>query len=449
MPDGDERKKRGHCPICSFSLKYEGAGNQVQPFWERINEFFAYPFQRDPLMVLLLGTFVPLLLPGSWLGLIGSVMLLAVLTQYAYSIIEQTSEGRLNPPAFASAFSGGLGIMFQQMGVFILFALMLAGAFHVGGSMLGGLALAFILLVLPASTMVLALEKNVADAVNPLRLLTLVVAIGWPYMRLYGYLVLLSLAMGAAQEFALLHFPTWIGWPLSGFLSSYFLLVLFNMLGYLMFQYQGRLGYAADIHTEESLGAGPRDRSKRLDADIDMNLKDGHYEQVLVLLEDIVRKHPENNTRVEHLYRLLKASRNIEKLEKYGERFIRLVVDRNQGAELCALLRLLQVGESNFRVSNAKLVLGMLELLYHQGEYRLMFALAQDAHKRFPEDAVIAEVYFFVARALANGLQQWDKALTYLKFIERTFPDHPIQQFMPEYQAMVAKHERLELIRNE
>ncbi len=82
-----------------------------------------------------------------------------------------------------------------------------------GGPILMMLAVAFVVLALPASIMVLAMERSVGAAVNPMNLAVLISRIGTPYFLLYGYLILLTL-LGAAQDFAVNHFPC--GWPTAG-----------------------------------------------------------------------------------------------------------------------------------------------------------------------------------------------------------------------------------------
>lgn len=102
------------------------------------------------------------------------------------------------------------------------------------------------ILALPASIMVLAMEQSVAAALHPLNLTALISRIGSPYFLLYGYLILLILASGAAQDFALSHFPAWLAMALAGFLNSTFTLILFHMLGYLLLQYRDELGLAPE-----------------------------------------------------------------------------------------------------------------------------------------------------------------------------------------------------------
>ncbi len=446
MPDGDERRQRGQCPACAQPLDYQGATQQAVPFWERIDAFFRYPLQTGPLQVLLPGILIPLLLPPTLWGLAGALLLLALYTRYGLCVIEDTAQGRLRPPALGQVFKGGLSILLQQLTVFGVFGLMLVSAVQLGGDLAGLVVLALVMLVLPACTMVLALTKTIVDAINPLKLLMLTAGIGWPYLRLCGYLFLLSLATAAVQQLVLVHFPPWLGWPAAGVLCGYFLLVFFNMSGYLLFQYQGKVILCGPEMTSTAVpvAAMPGNRSLRIDADIDIQLKEGNYEQVLSLLEDLLRKQPDNQLRREHLFRLLSVMHQVDKLRAHAEDFVRLLTQKNRAQELVDLLKTVQAHNPAFRLEEARLLLGVMELLYQKGEYALMFSLGQDAHKRFPGESQVADVYFLIARALANGLQRWDKALSYLQFIEHEFPAHPIQARMADYQQMINRRARLD-----
>ena len=446
MPDADETKQQGLCPKCSKNLRYQGAANDIEPFWTRIGAFFGYPFAVDPMILIAVCTFVPIFLGQNLFGLLGAFLLFCILTKYVYSIVERTSEGHMTPPTFASAFTGdGMGIIFQQIGVFILIGLIIAGAGRVGGPVLAVIVSGFLLLSFPASVIILALEKNIADAINPLRQLALMGAIGWPYMVLYAHLVLLFFALSAIQDFVTQHFPIMIANPISGFLFSYFMVIVFHLLGYILFQYQDKLGYAADVQDEQPDPSSMiHNRSLRVDADIDINLKEGRYDTVLGILEEQLKKNPNNIIRREQLYKLLWANHNVDKLSKYAQPILRLFVSNNTPEKSALLLKTLLKHNPAFHLQDPELIFQLTQQLYHQGEYRLILILVKDMHKRFDAFDKLPDTYLVVVKTLANGLQQWDKAAKYLMFVKQKFADHPSQSKLPEYLADVAAHRRLE-----
>jgi len=310
--------------------------------------------------------------------------------------------------------------------VFALMGGLVAAAGVLGGSLLLLLTLAFVVLALPASIMVLAMERSVGAAVNPLNLATLIARIGSPYFLLYGYLILLVLASGAAQDFALTHFSGWVSRPLAGFLNSTFTLMLFHMLGYLLFQYQEELGFAADYQDAvEPENQHHRDRSQRFDADLDMSLKDGHYDRAQTLLLEQLKREPDSSLRIGQLYRLLAARNDIRSLHANHPRILAWLAARHDGKALANLLLQLQQADPQFCLQNAELSVTVAGALYRSGHYRLALQLLQDFHKRFADSQALVPAYLLAAQTLANGLGQWEKATAFLDFIQRQCPQHP------------------------
>ncbi len=426
-------------------MRYLGAATEVVPFWNRLSAFFRYPFHLDPLIVIAVCTFVPVVLSANIVGLIVTLLLLLALFKYTYAVIRHTADGHMTPPPLATAFSGsGFNIVILQLLVFFLMGGVVFSAALIGGPLLAMLVLAFVVLALPASIMVLAMEHSVGAAVNPMNLAVLISRIGWPYFLLYGYLILLTLASGAAQEFAVNHFEPQIAQPLAGFLNSTFTLILFHMLGYLLFQYQEELGFASDFQDEETPEHDhQRDRSLRFDADIDMNLKDGNYDRVFSMLREALKRDAKNAHRIGQLYLLLKARNDTAELYRYHPRLLEWLADRNDARGLTELLATLEKTEPGFRVEDPELAVRCAGALYRQGEYKAVLKLLQDFHKRFPNSEHLAPAYLLVAQTLANGLEQWDKAVAFLKFIQKKCTQHPLHAHMGTYLAQAENREPL------
>lgn len=445
MPDADTRRRHGLCPRCGKALRYLGAATEVVPFWNRLSAFFHYPFHMDPLIVIAICTLVPALLGRDLIGLLITLALLLALFKYTYAVIRHTAEGHMSPPPLATAFSGsGFDIVILQLVVFALMGGLIFSAGLVGGPLLAMLAMAFVVLALPASIMVLAMEQSVSAAVNPMNLATMISRIGWPYFLLYGYIVLLILASGAAQDFAVNHFEPGLAQVIAGFLNSTFTLILFHMLGYLLFQYQEEMGFASDLQDSPDQDQdGPRDRSRRIDADIDINLKDGNYDRVLVILQESLKRDPTNAHRLGQLYQLLSARHDTAELYRYHPRLLGWLAGRNDAGGLVELLAILERLEPGFRLDDAELTVRCGRLLYQHGEYRGALRLLQDFHMRFPDHEQLAPAYLLVAQTLANGLNQWEKATAFLNFIGKRCQGHPIHDQLDTYLAQASHRELL------
>jgi len=445
MPDADARQRKALCPHCSKAMRYLGAATDAVPFWNRIGAFFRYPFHSDPLIVIAICTLVPVIAPANLIGILIWIVLALALFKYTYAVINHTAEGHLKPPPVAVAFTGsGFDIVILQLLVFVVLGALVGAAAMLGGPLLAMLAVAFVVLALPASIMVLAMERSVGAAVNPLNLAQIIARIGTPYFLLYGYLILLTLASGAAQDFALNHFPLWFSQPLAGFLNSTFTLILFHMLGYLLFQYQEELGFATDVQDGEAFAQSQnRDRSARFDADIDMNLKDGNYDRVQSMLREALKRDPDNALRLAQLYKLLMARRDIPELRRYHARILDWLANCNDGEATAELVNELQSADPTFRLEDPELSVRCASAMYHRSQFKPALRLLQDFHKRFPDSDQLAPAYLLVAQILANGLSQWEKATAFLTFIQKKCPNHPLHGQIGTYLAQAEKREPL------
>lgn len=435
MPDAQPKRQLGYCPACGEAMQFSGAAGEIEPFWNRMPHFFAYPLRQDPVLLILLCTLVPLFLGANLVSAAVSLFLFLALFKYLYHIIEHTAQGHLEPPPLSHAFGGtGYGVIFQQLAVLFLMGALVVLAGHLLGGLPAFLVLMFMILALPASIILLAQERTIGGAFNPLALMALISRLGWPYAVLYAHLILLMIAGAVLQDFALTNFPYWISQPLAGLISSYFLIIFFHMLGYVLLQYQGELGFAAEIQDgDNGPDSQPADRSRRLEADIDIQLKEGNYDQVLALLEQAIKRQPRDDHQVARLYRLIRARDDRRAMRKHYKRILPWLIREQDGENLGHLLRVLVTEDRDWRLDDPDLAFQCAQVLYHQGDHKLVLWLLKGFHQKHPDHERVPDALLQIARSLANGLQQFDKAAAYLRFIARQYPDHPLNQLIPRY----------------
>lgn len=444
MPDADTRRQSGLCPHCGRAMRYLGAATEAVPFWQRLSAFFRYPFHSDPLLVIIVCTLVPMFLEPGLIGWMVYLLLLLVLIKYCYTVIRHTANGHMKPPPVAQAWSGdGFALGLQSFVVIVVGVAAVVSAFVLLGPIPGVMVTALAYLAAPACIMILAMEDAISPALNPLNITALISSIGWPYFVLYGFLVLMTMASAAAQELAFAHFHPVIAYPVGGFLSSVFVVIVFHMLGYLLFQYQEELGFASD-YQETSEPADPhRDRSRRVDADIDMNLKEGHYHRVAAILEEALKRDPANPSRLDQMYQLALARHDVEALMKHHAKLLRWMVAFRKHREMKTLIALLRQQDPQFQPQDPDLVVACADLLFLQHEPRPALALLKDFHKRFPDSDQVAPAYILVARILANGFDQWDKAISFLKFANRATENPDTRDAIAAYLAQAEQRQPL------
>ncbi|WP_236225494.1 DUF4013 domain-containing protein [Pseudomonas pseudonitroreducens] len=293
------------CPLCRGHLRFLGAANTAQPFWERLPKFFAYGFQAGPLAFCALLALACVFMPAVFLLWIA---LFSVATKYLHSVIEAASFGGQEAPGLLEAFSAdSLRTFFQQLAVFLiaLVLLWLAADFH--SEAIYWAANIAIMLVLPASIIRLSLDKSLGAALSPGEVGQVIAAMGWRYLILCVFL------------FILWQSPTYVGWllshglprvvmvPVVAALTGYFSVVMCAMMGYAVFQYQGALGYVSAGEDAPAGFAAPEWHRRKALAEAEVRVKEGQTGAALEILLAALREGRQDLKLNERYHQLLFA----------------------------------------------------------------------------------------------------------------------------------------------
>jgi len=199
-------------------------------------------------------------------GLLAGLSALFVLLlqfKYGFNVITAMSEGEFQAPSLLATFNeGGYDLVIKQ---FAIVAFMFVATLMVSSELspvLGFPLGVFFVLVLPMSTIVLARERSLGAALNPVILVTSVYRIGWAYLLVYLYLLMMfgsSLTFGQmAYEFA----GSRAAQVITSASGYYFALVMYSLMGYMMYQYRHKLAIgSADLElvvAPEASGEDPR-----------------------------------------------------------------------------------------------------------------------------------------------------------------------------------------------
>ncbi len=140
---------------------------------------------------------------GAAAGLFGFLlwfMVMLSLFRYGYSVLRHVATGWNNfpPPSIESTNPiGEFGVIFHSA-LFALLLFMLATTPFIDG-VLRWVLLLFVLAVLPASAAIMAMTRNVAAALGPVSLSTLIRELGVDYLKLVGVAVALGGLMAWAS----------------------------------------------------------------------------------------------------------------------------------------------------------------------------------------------------------------------------------------------------------
>ncbi|MEF8833624.1 MAG: hypothetical protein V5A42_02050 [Halofilum sp. (in: g-proteobacteria)] len=405
----------------------------ITPFWNRMPRFFLYPLTPPGLYVLLAlavanATVLDLMQAGGGgfiAGLVVSIVAAVFSIKYGYDILERTANGDTLPPRLnREILLDGYELPFKQIAVFIVLGLVafimgsiLPPALSLVGFIIYGIAVAALF---PAIVMTLALERSVGAALNPATLFGIAFRIGWPYFAVLALLLLLNGGAGTVMSLFGQGLPLAARAFLGAFFQNLFFFTMMNLMGYLIFQYHDRVGYAPDSLADQDDGWG-----ELLDP-VDEAIEAGDYAAAAQQLRSLIREHPEHAIALrQQRHQVLKLTDDEDALIDNAGTLLSELIDANRLREATEVFIDITDIDPALRPARETDYEPLMNMLVQRGEYRRAVRMANGFHKDFPQSTSIPPLYLEVARIFADFLQQPDRARQVADFLIRRFPDHP------------------------
>ena len=411
------------CPVCKRELTSLGSANLIKPFWARLRNFFLYPLHPGPLIVMGILSVIAFFLvqmPG-WHYRINFILwriprnLLYVLPfffvflKYAQSVLEETAHGHLKPkPLSAEQLTENGLIVIKLLLLLVIFNLIQFSAlllFGQVGNYIAGFVLVF---ALPSAIMVLAMEDKLLSALNPETVGSVIRRIGTPYIIL--------------------------------FVLFYFYLIMFNMMGYLLFQHHEELGFSIDVELEEISDK----KTKIPEAEVSPELRaveilihEGKAEDAVKQLQGIVRNSPTDIEARERLLKLLRLTGDMSVFREQGQSYISYLINNNKLAQAAKVYQSCLDYDKTFRPEKANERLELGKFLRHNGQPRLAMAVLNNLHKDFPSYDNVPQAYLMVAQMLCEQFNEDTRAKQVLEFVLENYPSHPMTDAVRDYLKIV------------
>ena len=389
-----------HCLVCGRPTESLGARNNVEPFWRRLQAAFRYPFNTGTVSLIVVVSVMsgiltilssPLLILALYLVSTGAIM------KYSFRALEDTAQGRMLAPDIAEAYQGGIGLLFQL----VLMVLALGGIVFAAGYFIGGTAatlLAFFFTIgLPAMLISFGLNHDLIISINPINTFRLMTAIGLPYGLL---LALIMVMMGSVTVLHQFIGDDWlvVSYILQSMASNYYLIVIFHIMGYMIFQYQGQLGF----HAREDHGDGPVQRSDEdlLSARIDIALKRGDYQNAYTLFNQALRQYPDNKKFHTQYFDCAHQLEDTAELPKAATAYLRYAQTHGQQARLLTVFNQVRTLLANYIPNDPDLRLALAQDAAEQGDSKTAMQLLNGLHKRHPDYPKLPDAFHLLADLL-------------------------------------------------
>jgi hypothetical protein len=438
------------CALCNEPLSDMGFEGIIPPFWHKIPLFFKIPASLSAIIVM--GFLIGLGYIASWVPVIGWLVLLLVIPviylKYCYLTLQTIASGEMRAPDLKLLLQDSdYGIVFKQLGIlFVLFAP--TADILQYNRVLGILWYLFILFLIPATVMVLSVEKSFFKAVNPFLLLSFVQRIGFSYIGLYlliaiisgGPMIILEIVIGIS-DFESDKISDYIYlFIIFAILQMYFNLVIFSIMGYVLLRFHYRLGYQVDAPIEALFGKSANlPKIHPLLKDVEVLARENRPIDALKRLQTRLDDNASDLILRMRFHRMLFTNNRYPAMLEHARSLIPLALSSNDKAQAVEVYHDCLEADKDYVLTDLNLYLPLAQTMLKVRQYQLIIRLLNRFHLQHPQYPQLTELYLILARALSDGLNNDEKALTILDFLLQQYPEASNKQAIIQYRQSLKK----------
>ncbi len=401
----------------------------IPPYWTRFPSFFIYPFMAEPLMaclgLALLATlaawlFSPINFIPGFFFFIGTM-------RYGFLVLERTARGHLDDrTVIFDSQHGGKYLPYKQIAV-VMLALTLAGwVAGAAGPNAAMVVLAVLALFWPANTMVLALTNSLGESISPGRLWYIASRMGLPYLGLCGCLFLLTFCGPTLFGIVGPRLPKLLVAPVFGFIMSFFTVVMYRMMGYVIYQYHHELDIDVRVGFDQQEVAAAFDSHATRGAKMAALIRDGDNDGAIALAREALREAPGDHEAHVRLHRLLGAIPACEdEFLHHGADWLKTLVHAQRNPQAVEVFEALASRRPGFRPTDASIVLPLAEAAFAARRFETTGNLLRGFDKLHPGHRDIPSIYLLGARFLIEHRRDDVQAERVLVALRTYFAGHP------------------------
>jgi tetratricopeptide (TPR) repeat protein len=354
--------------------------------------------------------------------------------------LKTTAGGNLQPPRITSdAIIGDFGPVFKQG---LLYILLLAGFGFVTfklGPIIGIVFILAALFFIPAMIILLVTTESLFFAINPAAFVRLVFRIGWGYLLMYLFLLLLVGAPTFLSQFFVPLLPERLVLVLLGFAQSFYTIISYHLMGYVILQYHDRIGYKVDYEDfqdpESTPAAAAIDPDQAILSEAEPLIQEGRLDEAL---EVIKRRSAVEGIKglnlSERYYNLLKMRKRYRDMVEHANRHFELLLGKNERAKV------LQVYAECTRVAPkfvpaADVLFKIGGWMNETGKTKESVGVLNRIINHYPGHPLAPKAYFRAAQIFNDRLMSADKAKKILNVLKQKYPRAEILPQVDNYLA--------------
>jgi tetratricopeptide (TPR) repeat protein len=431
------------CPKCNLPVEWIGVQNLIDPFWNRMPRIFTYPFSLQPLILISVLAVATLFFSGNdWISAILRGLIWLIVLKYSFESLKATAGGNLKPPSInGKTIMEDILQVFKQFAIYVLIYFGISYiAFKAG--LTAGIAFAIVaMFFVPSMIILLVTTGSLFHAINPVVFVGLVFRIGWAYFLMYFFLFLLGSAPTYLAQYVIRFLPQELHLMLFAFAKSFYTIVSYHLMGYVILQYHQKIGYKVD-YEDFSDPAAETFEPQKSDPDAVILgkatplIKEGKLDEAIALIKRMTREQPIRGVELsERYYNLLKMRKRSAELLEHGLVHLDLLAAHNKKGKAIAVFTECRTANTNF-LPSADALFKLAGWLNEGGKTKAAVAVYNTLAKSYPDNALVPKAYFRIAQIFHDRLMNKDQAKKALGLLLQRYPNHDI---VPHAESFLAR----------
>ena len=315
--------------------------------------------------------------------------------------------GAERPPDITVAYSGGLSLMLKLIALIIVIAFAFSFAVGLLGETLSTILAVCLLLGVPAMLINFGSSGRLLEGMNPITVIRLISAIGLPYGLLLVFLAIMFFSAEAVNSF-IGDGSSYLQASLHQAVNNYYAIVAFQLMGYMVFQYQRELGFTARV--DDAQPDSGRPEQKVIAAKIEVLLKEGSFDAVAREYAQAIQRYPNDPAFHSKCFDFLCASKNSNYMNSFASKYLRFLLQTGRQQLLASSFKKIVEVVPRCLPDSAELRVATARACWQAGTPRLAVKLINGLHKEFPDYRSLAEAYLLMAEALDDIPKMFDQA---------------------------------------
>jgi len=412
----DQHSDDSYCFLCQTATQSLGSASSEEPFWRRLDQSFKYPLNAYTLALIIGVSILSNILMLVPFTIVWQLMLTGAMMSYCFACLKQTAIGQFKAPDITAAYEGGLLLLAKLFVLFLIMILFVGLIYYVLGPAVGNLAAVTTIVFIPAAIILFGLSDKLIEALNPLKQLRLITAVGLPYALILAFVMVMTASVGIINELIGFRFSI-VSSVLQSTVANYYTVVLFHIMGYMIFQYQHELGFTA--RADHGEGEIVRDDAEKAKHRVDIFVKEAEFKLALKELKDGVKKFPDDPYFAKQCFEFVQASRDADSINDFGCYYLGYLVRHKEIHHLNAVYKRIRQIQPDFQADTADVRHQLAQTLHQSGDSKAAVKVLNHLHKEFPEYRQLPAAYELMAECLGELPDMQKQADQYRQFARK------------------------------